>query len=175
MTMKAITQHFIGTTDEWESCNPRLYKAVLGFEETANGKVWVKLGDGLHNWQALPYILDVTTIKGLPEALAAFQAAVNPALQEEAQTRSQAINQVNQAITLETSERKTDVLSLERSLVKETEARQTLQQIVGTLLEFVRQHVGPIRPSILVSQDGKIIVSQDGKRIISRLALNNLV
>jgi hypothetical protein len=67
--MKAITQHFIGTTAEWENENPLLYKAVWGIEETQDGKRFLKLGDGVRHWNELPYV-DKYMIKGLPEELA---------------------------------------------------------------------------------------------------------
>jgi hypothetical protein len=69
--MKAITQHFIGTTAEWENENPLLYKAVWGIEETQDGKRFLKLGDGVHYWNELPYV-DKYMIKGLPENLDTF-------------------------------------------------------------------------------------------------------
>lgn len=66
--MKAIAQHFIGTTQEWESANPKLYKAVWGFEITADGRRYAKLGDGERKWNDLPYF-DENNLPGLAEKI----------------------------------------------------------------------------------------------------------
>ena len=66
--MKVITQHFIGTTHEWEAANPKLYKAVFGFETTTDGKLFIKLGNGVDRWKSLKYI-NAENIKGLPEKI----------------------------------------------------------------------------------------------------------
>jgi len=66
--MNAVVQHFYGTTHEWESTNPKLYKAVFGFETTIDGKLFIKLGNGVDRWKSLKYI-DAENIKGLPEKL----------------------------------------------------------------------------------------------------------
>jgi hypothetical protein len=70
--MKAITQHFIGTTEEWKAANPKLYKAVWGFEEAKEGKVYAKLGDGVNRWNDLKYF-DAENIHGLTERLEALE------------------------------------------------------------------------------------------------------
>lgn len=66
--MKAIYQNFIGTTAEWESENPVLYNAVFGIETAGDGKRLFKVGDGVHDWQSLPYV-NPGNIEGLPEIL----------------------------------------------------------------------------------------------------------
>jgi hypothetical protein len=94
--MKAITQQFIGTTEEWENENPRLYEAALGFEIREDGRRFLKIGridpanpDLALRWNNLPYV-DMSYIQGLPEYLAAVVAAYQAGLQQEAQTRTQA-------------------------------------------------------------------------------------
>jgi len=66
--MQAIVQHFIGTTDEWETTNPILYEAVWGFEKTTEGKIIAKLGDGVNSWNDLKYF-DQENIFGLSEKI----------------------------------------------------------------------------------------------------------
>jgi hypothetical protein len=70
--MKAVVQHFIGTSRQWQEANPKLYQAVWGFEITAKGPVLAKLGDGVHLWNDLPY-WSTANIHGLPERLAAIE------------------------------------------------------------------------------------------------------
>ena len=60
--MKVITQQYIGTTEEWQEKNPVLYKAVWGFEETKDGNILAKIGDGKTHWTELKYI-DYNTVK----------------------------------------------------------------------------------------------------------------
>jgi len=72
--MKAITQHFYGTTEEWKAANPKLYNAVWGFEETKDGIVLAKLGNGKDRWNDLKYF-DVENIYGLIERLTSETAA----------------------------------------------------------------------------------------------------
>ena len=66
--MKVITQHYIGTTSEWEQANPKIGKAVLAFEITKDNKLHAKVGDGLNRWKTLKYF-DAENIKGLPDEL----------------------------------------------------------------------------------------------------------
>jgi hypothetical protein len=72
--MKAIYQHFIGTTAEWQNENPLLYEAVIGIEITGGGKRLLKIGDGVSRWNDLPHF-NAENIAGLPEALALLAAA----------------------------------------------------------------------------------------------------
>jgi len=66
--MKAYVQHYYDTTDGWEKINPVLYNAMWGIEQTADGKILLKLGDGKHHWKDLKYF-DEENINGLPEKL----------------------------------------------------------------------------------------------------------
>jgi hypothetical protein len=72
--MKAVTQMFIGTTDEWESVNPRLYDAVWGIEERTDGGRLLKIGNGKDLWNDLGYV-DENYIQGLPGHFNAEEAA----------------------------------------------------------------------------------------------------
>jgi hypothetical protein len=54
--MKAVVQNCFGTTAEWTSANPRLYKGAFGIEATPEGKLRFKAGDGKRAWQELPYM-----------------------------------------------------------------------------------------------------------------------
>jgi hypothetical protein len=66
--VKAITQQYTGTTEEWENENPVLFEAVWGFEKTADGKTYLKIGNGRDRWNDLGYV-DKYKIKGLAEEL----------------------------------------------------------------------------------------------------------
>jgi len=70
--MKVITQHFFGTTREWEETNPILYKAVWGFEKTVDGKIIAYLGDGKTHWSELKPFNEIESIIGLSEELKAI-------------------------------------------------------------------------------------------------------
>ncbi|MCL2832090.1 MAG: hypothetical protein FWD78_02875 [Treponema sp.] len=71
--MKAIAQHYYGTTEEWLKFNPVVYNAVLTFEIVTrqDGSIYrkVKVGDGKRRWSDLPTILD----ESKPDALADIQ------------------------------------------------------------------------------------------------------
>jgi len=73
--MKVVTQHYMGTTEEWKAANPKLYNAVWGFEKTKDGKILAKLGNGEHRWNELKYF-DVENIKGLTETLTEIKDSV---------------------------------------------------------------------------------------------------
>jgi len=98
--MKVITQHFIGTTQEWETKNPLLYKAVWGFEKTNDGKVFAKLGDGESHWNDLKYF-NAENIKGLPEELQEMQENI----EEQAVAWQQADTRLQEAIGAEAHDR----------------------------------------------------------------------
>jgi len=65
---KTITQHFIASTAKWEKVNMILPKACWGFEETNDGIILAKLGNGIEKWNDLKYF-DTDSIKGLNEKL----------------------------------------------------------------------------------------------------------
>ncbi|MDR2019492.1 MAG: hypothetical protein LBQ14_01855 [Treponema sp.] len=67
--MKAITQQYIGSTEEWENQNPVLFEAVWGIEELADGRRLLKIGNGKDRWNDLEYV-DKRYIKGLAEEIA---------------------------------------------------------------------------------------------------------
>ena len=88
--MKVVTQHHIGTTDEWKIANPKLYEAVWAFEKTKDGKVLAKLGNGKDLWNDLKYF-DIDNIHGLSDKL-------QEAVEIEAQARRQADQALREAI-----------------------------------------------------------------------------
>jgi hypothetical protein len=82
--MNVITQNTIGTTEQWQTANPRLYAGVWGIEILTSGTMRFKVGakdpddpdpdprSGITlQWNDLPYISE-TNIEGLPEHLAAI-------------------------------------------------------------------------------------------------------
>jgi hypothetical protein len=56
--MKAVTQVFYGTSDEWLAQVKPLYKGVWGVEVRPDNKRVIKIGDGKRPWQLLPPLLD---------------------------------------------------------------------------------------------------------------------
>jgi len=69
--MKAITQHYYGTTEEWQKYNPVIYNAVFAFEiiTRPDGSIYrkIKAGDGKRRWNELPYIMDESKLNTLDE------------------------------------------------------------------------------------------------------------
>jgi len=110
--MKAITQHFIGTTEEWKAANPKLYNAVWGFEKTKEGKVYAKLGNGTDRWNDLKYF-DVENIHGLPERL------------EVLEMYPERLKEAEEAIKNETEAREDAILALQANIDAEAETRET--------------------------------------------------
>jgi hypothetical protein len=109
--MKAITQHFIGTTEEWKAANPKLYKAVWEFEKTKEGKVYAKLGDGDNRWNDLKYF-DAENIHGLTERLEALEMY------------PEELRRVGEALESETAAREEGNLVLQKNIDNEAEARE---------------------------------------------------
>jgi hypothetical protein len=83
--MNGIVQNIIGTTEEWQAANPRLYAGVFGIEVLKDGTRRLKIGAtdpanpdpdprvGLTlTWNELPYV-DESYIERLPEHLAAIE------------------------------------------------------------------------------------------------------
>jgi hypothetical protein len=73
--MKAVVQHYVGTTKEWNDRNPRLYNAVWGMEITPDGKRLLKIGDGVRNWKQLPY-LDEGNFQGIADHLSTIDQTI---------------------------------------------------------------------------------------------------
>ena len=140
--MKVVTQHFIGTTEEWERANPKLYKAVWGFEKTSEGRILAKLGNGEDKWNNLKYF-DEENIRGLPEKLQGILSNadnISASLQKEKQDR-QAADQVLQSnIDKETADRKAadQVLqsNIDTSLQKEKQDRQAADQVLQEKIDI---------------------------------------
>lgn len=55
-----------GTTAEWESRNTLLYDGEPGIEELVDGSFSLKFGDGITNWNDLPYFIDSGGVAGPP-------------------------------------------------------------------------------------------------------------
>ncbi|MDR2964213.1 MAG: hypothetical protein LBU88_00360 [Treponema sp.] len=66
--LKVIAKNFIGSTANWNKINPRLPRSVWGMEETTDGKLFLKIGDGKTRWKKLKYF-EVDSIHGLRELI----------------------------------------------------------------------------------------------------------
>jgi hypothetical protein len=190
--MEAIVQHFIGTTHEWMNANPLLYEAVWGIEITESGARLLKIGDGAHYWQALPYV-DATSIKGLPEKLAelsegkdGFASSVQDlqdALAREAAERIQGDNTLHACIearmqneaALRVSADDNLRLATEALIQIERSARESLQVLVGQLLEFIREQLGPFESVALVTDNGFKLATHNGKTVVTLLDINHII
>ena len=190
--MKVVTQHYIGTTQEWESANPKLYQAVWGFEKTADGKVLAKLGNGVDLWKSLKYF-DMENIHGLPEK---FQADLNQNLQAvtaEAQARAAADQGLQSVINNEAQARQSADQNLQSAINNEAQARQSadqnLRQTIAALqtkqdsyehtIEYYMQYVQYLKqiiestlglligPSSLVTEDGNYLVTESGDYLVT--------
>jgi hypothetical protein len=86
--MKGITQSFIGTTEEWEAANTRLYENVWGMEIRPDGKRLFKVGkkDPQNPAMTLPWndleYFDEENIAGLPEHLRHIENDVEQAVED---------------------------------------------------------------------------------------------
>ena len=129
--MKAVVQHYIGTTEEWKAANPKLYEAVWGFEKTKDGKVLAKLGNGADLWNNLKYF-DIENIHGLPEKFQEKEDAIlslSEALEAETQARAQ-----GDTDTLASASEYTD-----GKLADEAQARQEADNSLNEALEAEAQ------------------------------------
>jgi hypothetical protein len=190
--MEAIVQHFIGTTHEWMSANPLLLEAVWGIEVEPSGRRLLKIGDGTHYWQTLPYV-DETYIKGLPEKLTPL-AQQGDGLVNAVQTLEEALTAENEArvkgdnalqvsigaqvqneATLRLQADNSLRLSMEAQIQTEQTARESLQVLVGQLLEFIREQMGPFDPVELFTDNGFNVATYDGKTIVTLLDINHIL
>ncbi|MDR2020681.1 MAG: hypothetical protein LBQ14_07965, partial [Treponema sp.] len=73
--MKAALQFYTGTSEEWESINPKPYDAVWCIEVLSGGRRLLKIGNGNDRWNDLEY-MDESYIKGLPENLDELAASI---------------------------------------------------------------------------------------------------
>jgi hypothetical protein len=190
--MEAIVQQFIGTTHEWMSANPLLYEAVWAIEIEPSGRRLLKIGDGLHYWQELPYV-DETWIKGLPEKLATLaqqgSSLVNAvqtlqdALAAEGAARIKGDNALQVAIGAQVQSEAALRLQAdnglrlwaEAELQRERAARESLQTLTGQLLEFIREQMGPFDPIELLTDNGFNLATYNGKTIVTLLDINHIV
>jgi hypothetical protein len=190
--MEAIVQQFIGTTQEWMSANPLLYEAVLAIEIEPSGRRLLKIGDGLHYWQALPYV-DETWIKGLPEKLAGLASqsfamaeavdALREAVAKESAARAKGDDtlqvsigvQVQNEAALRLQADNSLLLWAEAELQRERAARESLQTLTGQMLEFIREQMGPFDPVALLTDDGFNVATFDGKTVVTLLDINHII
>jgi hypothetical protein len=190
--MEAIVQHSIGTTQEWMSANPLLYEAVWAIEIEPSGRRLLKIGDGEHYWQALPYV-DENYIKGLPEklaelarqvgSLAGAAQALQEALAQEAAARAQGDSalqgsisaQVQNEAALRSQADDGLRLSMEAQLQSERTARESLQMLLGHLLEFVREQLGPFEPVKYITHNGLNLVTHDEKYLVTQFDINQII
>ncbi|MDR1909656.1 MAG: leucine-rich repeat domain-containing protein [Spirochaetaceae bacterium] len=141
--MKAALQFFHGTTDEWETVNPRLYEASLGVEFREDGGMLLKIGraDPAHPgltlpWNELPYV-DKSAISGLPEELeylAQRSSALEAQLAAEAAARAAADTALGDALALEAQARIGGDTALRDELEAESAARQEAGAALGEAL-----------------------------------------
>jgi hypothetical protein len=132
--MKVVVQHYIGTTDEWKTANPKLYEAVWGFEKTADGKVLAKLGNGRDLWNDLKYF-DVENIHGLPELL----QNIHNLIETETQERKDADQALTEAIDAEAQERKDADQALAEAIDAEAKERRDADQALTEAIDAETQ------------------------------------
>jgi hypothetical protein len=172
--------------------NPLLYEAVWAIEIVDPLTRLLKIGDGINHWQTLPYV-DSTYIKGLTRKLAELSRedaglddslqALQEALAQEAAARVQGDNalqgsiivQVQNEAALRSRADNALRLSLEEQLQREQEKRESLQMIVGQLLEFIREQLGPFEPVKFITHDGRNLVTHDGKYFVTQFDMNRII
>jgi hypothetical protein len=93
--MKAVVQNFIGTLEEWNRFDPRLFKGVLGIAVTPEGHFIVKIGDGRHKWQALHHTFDKYSVEGLAEELGQLTQAISAEEASRAQDKTELLEDFN--------------------------------------------------------------------------------
>ena len=116
--MKAITQHFYGSTEDWKAANPKLYNAVWGFEETKEGKIYAKLGNGKDRWNDLKYF-DTENIHGLIEKFSGIWEAIDA----ESVARTEADSILQENINAEIETRTAADIILQENIDAEIETR----------------------------------------------------
>ena len=122
--MKVITQHFYGTTQEWEEANnPVLYKAVWGFEETIGGEIIAKLGDGVTPWSMLEGY-DIKSLSKAAQVILTEAQARQKAIEEETRAREEGQDNLWKALAGESDTRGNADSELQRAITEETQARQ---------------------------------------------------
>ena len=173
--MEAIVQHFIGTTQEWMSANPLLYEAVWGIEIESSGRRLLKLGDGTHYWQDLPYV-DAAYIKGLPEQIVEFALQIGSLASSGQELKAALSQEIAARKSLQTL---VDSLvssgqEMEKALSQEIAARESLQRLVGQLLEFVREQMGPFQSVALITDNGFNVATHNGKTLVTLLDINHI-
>jgi hypothetical protein len=165
---------------------------VWGIEIELSGNRLLKIGDGKHYWQDLPYV-DETYIKGLSEKLAALAQqgdglvnavqSLEEALAAESAARIQNDNalqvsigdQVQSEATLRLQGDTSLRLLTEAELQTERTARESLQFLVGQLLEFIREQMGPFAPIELLTDNGFNVATYGGKTIVTLLDINHII
>ena len=131
--LKVIAKNFIGNSAEWQKNNPRIPRAVWAMEETLDGRILLKIGDGKTRWNSLKYF-NVDNIHNLPELLEAAEkniakaAELHELIEAEIQARQEADEELDQRITAEEQARQEADEELDKRIAAETQARQEAGQ-----------------------------------------------
>jgi len=160
--MKAIVQHFYGTTQEWETENPLLYKGVWGFEVTREGKLNTKLGNGRDKWKTLKYF-DLENIKGLEAELQILKQAIKTE-EETLKTLAEDMrNQMKAIMEAEETERKTFLEILDKRLENMNRRMDENNYLCKYLMEFIEKRLGEISMVFpFVTENGEYLVTESG-------------
>ena len=179
--MKVVSQHYIGTTEEWKKKNPKLYEAVWGFEKTADGKLLAKLGNGADLWNDLKYF-DIENIKDLPEKLQGILAEAERTMrktaeeifQEEVKTREEEDEALQEAIETEVKKRKEADQALQTAVENEVRTREEEVQDLQEQTQINSQAISSERTK-RKTNDQKLqsaIDAEEAARLAVELALN---
>jgi hypothetical protein len=150
--MKVVTQHYIGTTDEWKEANPKLYEAVWGFEKTKDGKVLAKLGNGKDCWNDLKYFDFTWRAMAVIEAEAQTREEADQelaaAVEAEARARGEADQELGQAIAALTPEGIENIPvrleEIEGKITDEAQARADAEQALLAEIESKLAQKAPL-------------------------------
>jgi len=167
--MKAITQHFIGTTEEWKAANPKLYKAVWGFEETKEKKVYAKLGNGIDRWNDLKYF-DVENIYGLIEKLTTLKEAIDA----EAEERKTADITLQENIGAEAAAREAADIDLKKSIDDEAETRKEADLALSQNIEELKEEDLTLQKNIDAESEEREAADNALREAIAALAPEGL-
>jgi len=108
-----------GTTSEWTTNDIVIGKNEMAFENMEDGTKKMKIGDGIHKWSELPYVIDFQAIKA--------QVDLANTIKEEALLRSNNVetvkndsNVIKNDITIiknENTQIKTDVIEIKQEFL----------------------------------------------------------
>ena len=88
--MEVIQQMYRGTSEEWKTANPILYRATIAIEELGERDesdipiIRIKIGDGVRSWQMLPYLdmINLPSIQPYIDGKAQEERLAREALEE---------------------------------------------------------------------------------------------